>query len=102
MERFKTHKSGKPMDCSCIDERFEPFYDSGERVEVEWKDGYGDYTGYGCRTEGKKARFYVGKSTGWKPVFLQILRRDSWHGPAILSEAVESIRGLGIFKYERR
>ena len=98
MIRKQFHKNGKEMDYSDLDERFEKFYDSGERVEVVWKDGYEDLTGYGCRTDGKKARFYVGKSTGWKPIFLQILRRDSSGGSAILSCAVESIRGLGIYR----
>ena len=86
------------MDYSEIDARFEPYYDSQERVEVEWKEGYEDFTGYGAQTEGKKARFYVGKSTGWKPIFLQILRRNSLGGTAILSCAVKSIRGLGIYR----
>ena len=99
MERIKYHQSGKKMDYSLIDTRFEKYYDSKERVEVTWKDGYEDYTGYGLRSNGKKARFYVGKSTGWKPIFLQIYSRRSYGGCAILSSAVKSIRPLGIFKY---
>ena len=91
---MELHKSGHEMDYSELDDRFTPYYQSGQRVEVEWKDGFEDYTGYGCRTEGKKARFTVGKSTGWKPIYLQILHRDSTGGPAILSSAVKSIRGL--------
>ena len=98
MERIEYHSSGKKMDYSDIDTRFEKYYDSGERVEVTWKDGFESYTGYGCRTEGKKARFYVGKSTGWKPILLQIYSRSSYGGEGILSCAVESIQGLGIFK----
>ena len=86
------------MDYTDIDTRFERYYDSGERVEVEWKEGFEDFSGYGCRTDGKKARFYVGKSTGWKPVLLQILTRRSIGGQSILSCAVKSITGLGIYK----
>jgi len=89
---------GKERDCSDLDKRFEPYYNSRERVEVEWKEGLEDYTGYGNLTEGKKARFYVGRSTGWKPIYLQILRRDSIGGAAILSCAVKNIRGLGIYQ----
>lgn len=85
------------MDYSMIDKRFEKFYDIKERVEVTWKPGFEDYTGYGSRTEGRKARFYVGKSTGWKPIFIQIYSKRSIGGQAILSCAVESIRGLGIY-----
>ena len=92
------HESGHEMDYSELDQRFTPYYQSGERVEVEWKDGFEDFTGYGCRTDGMKARFYVGKSTGWKPIYLQILRRNSYGGVAILSSAVKSIKGLGLYK----
>ncbi len=95
--RKEYHKNGKKMDYSGIDERFTPFYENGERVEVIWKKGYEDYTGYGYKTEGKKARFYVGKSTGWKPIYLQILKRHSIGGGSICSIAVESIRGLRIY-----
>ena len=99
MEQVEYHKSGNKMDYSDLDKRFNEFFKSRERVEVEWREGFGDYTGYGCRTEGKKARFYVGRSTGWRPVYLQIYSRRSFGGQAILSCAVKSIRGLGIFKY---
>lgn len=86
------------LDTSELDELFTRFYESGERVEVEWFEGYEDYSGYGSRTDGKKARFYVGKSTGWKPVYLQIDNRSSTGGTALYSKGVKSIRGLGIYK----
>jgi len=92
----------REKDLSDLDKRFTPYFDSGERVEVEWKEGYEDFTGYGCLTDGKKARFYVGRSTGWRPVYLQILRIDSTGGCAILSSAVKSIRGLGIYRRDAR
>lgn len=98
MNKPKLHKTGKKMDYSDLDSRFEKYYNSGERVEVVWKDGYEDFTGYGCRTNGKKARFYVGKSTGWRPIFIQLYRSDSIGGIAILSCAIESVRGLGIYR----
>ena len=84
----------KPIDESELDPRFTEYHESGQRVEVTWKPGYEDFTGYGCRTDGRKARFYVGKSTGWVPIYLMILKRNSLGGAAILSGAVESIRGL--------
>lgn len=93
------HKDGvHEMDFSALDERFTKYYESKERVEVTWKPGFEDFTGYGCRTDGKKARFYVGKSTGWVPIYLQILRRDSFGGSALLSSAVKSVRGLNIYR----
>ena len=89
---------GHELDESELDKRFKRYYNDNERVEVTWKPGFEDYTGYGCRTEGRKARFYVGKSTGWKPVYLSILNRNSYGGSQILSCAVESIKGLGIYR----
>ena len=97
--RKEIHESGHPMDYSKLDERFTPYYESGERVEVEWKEGFGDLTGYGARTNGMKARFYVGKSTGWVPIYLELLTRNSIGGAAILSSAVKSIRGLGTYRW---
>lgn len=86
------------LDESDLDPRFTGYYQSGQRVEVTWKRGFEDYTGYGARTEGRKARFWVGKSTGWRPVYLQILTRRSYGGQAILSSAIESVRGLGEYR----
>lgn len=70
-----------------LDPKLERFYKSGERVEVTY-------------TDGAKERFYVGKSTGWKPVYLEIKRRDSHGGGMIMlnDEAVQSIRGTGVYK----
>ena len=89
---------GHELDESELDKRFKRYYNDNERVEVTWKEGFEDDSGYGCRTEGRKARFYVGKSTGWKPVYLSILNRNSHGGSQILSCAVESIKGLGIYR----
>jgi len=88
------HTSGNEYDLSDLDVRFTPFYQSGQRVEVEWLEGFEDYSGYGARTEGKKARFTVGKSTGWKPIYLQIYSRRARGGQAILSSAVKSIKAI--------
>ena len=97
MERKEIHyETGMEMDYSDLDPRFEKYFASKEWVEVVWKPGFEDYFGYGARTDGKKARFYVGMSGGWKPIYLQIYNKRSQGGAAILSEAVESIRGLGV------
>jgi hypothetical protein len=85
-------------DLSSLDPRFVRYYQTGERVEVVWKPGFEDYTGYGSRCDGRKARFWVGRSTGRCPVYLMILTRRSRGGAAILSSAVESVRGLGEFR----
>lgn len=54
----------------------------GERVEVEDKE------------EGKR-RFYIGKSTGWFPIHLEIQRRDSTGGFAAFVPEGASVRFLG-------
>ncbi|MDD5355694.1 MAG: hypothetical protein PHY56_04115 [Candidatus Omnitrophica bacterium] len=82
------------IDNSQLDERFTFAYERGLRVEVTWKKGYENYGGYGSRTNGQKARFRVGKSTGWKPIYLMLLKSNSLGGSAILSAAVESVKVL--------
>jgi hypothetical protein len=90
-EREMKYGKGK-VDLSDIDLRFLPYLHTRDRLEVEWKEGFEDYSGYGSRTDGKKARFTVGISTGWRPVLLQIYSKRSMGGGAILSTAVKSIR----------
>lgn len=41
---------------------------------------------------GQKRRFYVGKSTGFIPVHLEIARRDSTGGPAVMGAPFKSLR----------
>jgi len=90
------HNAKTGQRCTAeLDDRFTSYYTRGERVEVTWKEGYEDYSGYGARTNGRKARFYVGRSTGWLPSYLVIHNRNSRGGSVILSVAVESVRGLG-------
>ena len=84
----------RKIDYSSLDKRFDYAYNNNYRVEVTWKPGFEDYTGYGCRTNGQKARFNIGMSTGWKPVYLAILTKRSIGGSAICSDCVESIRIL--------
>lgn len=43
---------------------------------------------------GQKRRFYVGKSTGFIPVHLEIARRNSTGGPAVMGTPFRSIRVL--------
>lgn len=54
----------------------------GKRIEVV--DCYGE-----------TRRFYVGKSTGWIPCHLQIARRDSTGGPAVMGAPFKSVKVVG-------
>lgn len=87
----------KQIDESNLDKRFTKYYESGERVEVVYEKGYEDFSGYAARNNGLTQRFYVGKSTGWQPIYLVIHRRDSIGGGAIMSKGIISIRGLGTY-----
>lgn len=81
-----------------IQETIDHAYATRQRVEVEWKEGWGDYTGYGCLTDGMKGRFYIGKSTGTKPIYLTILKRNSWGGGGLSIEGIKNIRLLGVYR----
>ena len=68
-----------------LDERLTPFYKSGERVEV-------------IEPDGTKNRFWVGKSTGWKPCYLEIKKRNSYGGAQAYIPEGAKIQHTGIFK----
>lgn len=58
------------IDNSDLDSRFDYAYKEKRRVEVVYNDG-------------TKSRFWVGKSTGWKPRYLEIKTRRSIGGSSI-------------------
>jgi hypothetical protein len=43
---------------------------------------------------GEKRRFIVGRSTGWKPCHLEISRRTSLGGSAVMGAPFQSVRQL--------
>jgi hypothetical protein len=53
----------------------------GYRVEVE-------------EANGSRRRFYVGRSAGWKPIHIELARRDSSGGPATGRSPFKSVRKL--------
>ena len=65
------------------DSNFENWKNDKVRVEATNESGYEDYTGYGNYTDGKKNRFYLGRSTGWLPVYLEILKSNSMGGGSL-------------------
>lgn len=75
--------TGKYYSELTFDRIIENWKNSHSRIERTNPEGYGDYTGYGARTEGKKNRFYIGKSTGWIPIYLEILTNRSFGGGAL-------------------
>lgn len=83
--------TGEPhtVDLSHLDPAMRRYYQTGERVEVVYNDG-------------EIERFYVGKSTGWRPSYLKIKTTRSLGGDLwgkYEQERVVSIRGTG--KYRR-
>lgn len=94
--RPEMHKDGvHKMDYSVLDASplLAAAWAAGERIEITWKSGWGMNPGRNGKT-----RCYVGKSTGWKPCWLMILRRNSSGGSMLDMHGVKSIRGLGIYK----
>ena len=73
------------IDNSALDPRLTPYYKSGERVEITF-------------TYGEKTRCYIGKSTGWRPIYLEILRSGSSGGGSISPDSIASVRGLNKFR----
>ena len=62
---------------------YENWKNDGVRVETTNPSGHEDFTGYGNRTNGMKNRFYIGRSTGWLPIYLEILKSNSHGGGAM-------------------
>jgi hypothetical protein len=44
---------------------------------------------------GDTRRFYVGKSTGWLPVHLELSRKNSSGGPAVYGDLFKAVRVIG-------
>ncbi len=59
----KQQEHGNKFDASDLNQEFVKHYNSGERITVDF--GY------------EKKRGTIGVTTGWKPCFLLMLRRDS-------------------------
>ena len=66
---------------------FEKAKNYGYRIEATNKPGYEDLTGYGARTNGVKNRFYIGRSTGFIPIYLEILQKNSMGGASLFTTA---------------
>lgn len=73
------------------DQKLEDFKTRRARIEITWKPGYEDFGGYGARTDGRKQRGFIGKSTGWTPIYLLILTSRSSGGASLMHEGIQSI-----------
>ncbi len=92
MERPTMHADGiHKMDYGAIDgaPMLAVAYQSRERVEITWTNEYG----------GGTVRGYVGKTTGWTPCYLLLLRRNSAGGSTLLyGSNIAKVRGLGVYR----
>lgn len=48
---------------------------------------------------GEKRRFYVGRSSGWKPIHIEVKRIDSTGGIGVMGAPFKSIRVLNKRRY---
>ena len=71
---------------------FESAKNNHYRVEAINSTGYEDLTGYGNKTDGKINRFYIGRSTGWIPIYLEILQNNSSGGSALFTTPKRKFR----------
>lgn len=69
------------IDRSGLDPKLAPFAGTRQRVELTYADG---------ETE----RGIISKSTGWRPVYILLKRRDSSGGSAIYAGSVTRVREL--------
>lgn len=81
----KKQEHGSKFDPSALSKKFIPFYESGQRIEVKtpW---------------GKLERGYVGVTTGWKPSFLLVHRRNDRGSSTLLSDEYEIVKTLPLFR----
>ena len=90
-DRLSPAEKEKARDNSDLAPSLQRFCGTDVRVEITWKHG-GNFFGYGRYSDGKKGRGRIGRSTGWKPVYLLLLRSDSSGGMAVTEDEIESVR----------
>ena len=76
----------KLIDNSELNTRFDSFYNSGQRVEVSFRDSNGK--------EYKRKRGYIGKTTGWKPSYMLLLRSNSTGSSYLMGNNDTVLRAL--------
>jgi len=81
----KRAEFGDKFDSSDLAEKFIPYFESGQRIEVT--DRYGN-----------KSRGYVGVTTGWKPAFILVYNRRSLGGSWILRDTDTVTREFDTFR----
>jgi hypothetical protein len=65
------------------DQQLETLKSRFNRVELTYK--------FDSETE-EKTRCYIGKSTGWIPIYLEIKRKDSTGGSGLLTNCINALR----------
>lgn len=73
----------------------------GSRVEAVLKKGWEIRVGYGCKTQGRIVRFYVGK-TSKRGIVVMVMRRDSQGGIPLPIRAIESVKSMGRHYRDKR
>lgn len=73
------------IDTSNLASKFRHYHETGQRIEVKtpW---------------GETERGYVGKTTGWKPSYLLIARRNSSGSSTLLNDEYEVLKALPLYR----
>jgi hypothetical protein len=77
----KAREYGDKFDVSYLSHEFVPYYENGKRITVQFSSG-------------EVKRGTVGVTTGWKPVFLLMLRRNSVGSEWTLGENDHVIKAI--------
>ena len=80
VKEIRTRAKGEKYSILNYNRFFEYAKENNFRVRAINAPGYEDLTGYGGRTGGRENRFYIGRSTGWIPCYLEILTNRSSGG----------------------
>ena len=87
IREIKTRCRNEQMSCYYWDLNYTTFFENALnnnlRVQAENPKGHEDFTGYGCRTDGRFNRFTIGRSSGWIPIYLEILTSRSMGGGSL-------------------
>jgi hypothetical protein len=67
------------INTSDLDDKLTRYYESKERVEIEY-------------TDGEKERGTIGKTTGWKPIYILVKKINSRGGLPIMSSMIKNIK----------
>jgi len=81
------HQHGERFSPVGLADQFKPYFESGDRIEVEFS--------YGERKRGR-----VGVTGGWQPSFMLLLRQDSIGSSWLLGQGEKVVKVVAVRRRE--